>query len=426
MDDYCYAKMATSCQRESERESADKDERVEVSNGVILEAILSLGKSVDEKFFEFFKQFDRITAAILSLKKAVEFTSEEMKECKSQTKKVEEQKKQLCKENHDLEKSKRCAVCEEKTGPHVYINLLRTADVQQKIDHLDELHPQSHGESSTLKKEASQPHHPKGEEEELRITPKGECLLGTQEADPTKLPLTVVSVKTEDDEEKPQPGNLLAPLSDSEAGDEVEVTLSSDTDCEGDMKTRADNKHSEYSEKKRGKKGLSCSVCGKKFARKSHLAEHAGTHTGEKTFSCQVCGKRFSLKTYLKRHMTMHAGENPFHCSVCSKPFFSRLGLTRHIMKHTGEKPFSCSVCGKRFSQRGHLTEHTRIHTGEKPYKCSICGRNFSRRSGLTGHMRTHTGEKPFVCSVCGKGFSIKSCLMGHAKTHTREKTINC
>ncbi|XP_061880655.1 zinc finger protein 771-like isoform X3 [Entelurus aequoreus] len=434
MDDYCYAKMATSAKRESERESApptkaaDKDERVEVSNNVILEAILSLGKSVDEKCSDFFKQFNQITAMIVSLKKAVEFTSEEMKECKSQMKKVEEQNKRLCKENNDVKeemlgKSKRC---EEKTGPHVYINVQRIGDVQQMIGHPDELPPQSHGESSTLKKEASQPHHPKGEEEELWITQEGECLLGTQEADLTKLPLTVVSVKTEDDEEKPQVDNLLAPLSDREAGDEVEVTLSSDTDCEGDMRTHADNKHSESSEKKRGKKRLSCSVCGKKFARKSHLAEHMGTHTGEKTFSCQVCGKSFSLKTYLTRHMIMHAGENPFNCSVCSKPFFSRLGLTRHIMKHTGEKPFSCSVCGKRFSQRGHLTEHTRIHTGEKPYKCSICGRNFARRNGLTGHMRTHTGEKPFVCSVCGKGFSIKSCLIGHTKTHTREKTINC
>ncbi|XP_061836109.1 uncharacterized protein [Nerophis lumbriciformis] len=96
--------------------------------------------------------------------------------------------------------------------------------------------------SSTLKKEDPQPLHIKEEEEELWITQEGECLLGREEADYTKLPLTVVSVKTEDDEEKPQPDHLLAPLSDSEAEHEVEVTLSSDTDCEGDMRTHTKTK----------------------------------------------------------------------------------------------------------------------------------------------------------------------------------------
>ncbi|XP_061880323.1 uncharacterized protein LOC133632103 [Entelurus aequoreus] len=175
---------------------------------------------------------------IVSLKKAVEFTSEEMKECKSQMKKVEVQNKRLWKDNNDVKeemlgKTERCAVCEEKTGPHVYINLQRIGDVQQLIGRPEELPPQSQGGSSTLKQETPQPPHIKKEEEELWITQEGECLLGREEADYTKLPLTVVSVKTEDDEEKPQLDNLLAPLSDSEAEDEVEEPLSSDADCEG-------------------------------------------------------------------------------------------------------------------------------------------------------------------------------------------------
>ncbi|XP_061880524.1 uncharacterized protein LOC133632229 isoform X3 [Entelurus aequoreus] len=103
-------------------------------------------------------------------------------------------------------------------------------------------------------KETPQPPYIKKEEEELCITQEGECLLGREEADYTKFPLSILSVKTEDDEEKPQLDNLLAPLSDSEAEDEVEVTLSSDTDCEGDMRTHTDNKHSECSTKKRATK----------------------------------------------------------------------------------------------------------------------------------------------------------------------------
>ncbi|XP_061750721.1 uncharacterized protein LOC133549323 isoform X2 [Nerophis ophidion] len=157
MDDYCYAKMATSCQRESERQSAPPTE-----NNL---------KSQDE-------------------------------------------------------------------------------DVQQLMSNPEEVSPQSGG-SSTLKQETPQPPCIKKEEEELCITQEGECLLGREEADYTKFPLTVVSVKTEDDEEKPQVDNLLAPLSDSEAEEEAEEPLSSDTDCEGDMRTHTDNKHSECSAKKR-------------------------------------------------------------------------------------------------------------------------------------------------------------------------------
>ncbi|XP_061756255.1 uncharacterized protein LOC133551574 isoform X3 [Nerophis ophidion] len=126
MDDYCYAKMVTSCQRESKRESAPPTE-----NNL---------KSQDE-------------------------------------------------------------------------------DVQQLMGNPEEVSPQSGG-SSTLKQETPQPPCIKKEEKELCITQEGECLLGREEADYTKFPLTVVSVKTEDDEEKPQDK------------DEVEEPLSSDKDWE--------------------------------------------------------------------------------------------------------------------------------------------------------------------------------------------------
>ncbi|XP_061880651.1 protein IWS1 homolog isoform X4 [Entelurus aequoreus] len=91
------------------------------------------------------------------------------------------------------------------------------------VGHSEGLLPQPQCEGYTLKQERPRPPHIKEEGEEFWIT---------QEADLTSLPLTVVSVKTEEDEEKPQPDNLLAPLSDSEAEDDDEEPLSSDTDCE--------------------------------------------------------------------------------------------------------------------------------------------------------------------------------------------------
>ncbi|XP_061880944.1 zinc finger protein 37 homolog isoform X3 [Entelurus aequoreus] len=267
-------------------------------------------------------------------------------------------------------------------------------DIQQLIGHPEELPPQSQGESSTLKQEASQPPHIKKEEEELWITKEGECLLGREEADVTKLPLTILSVKTEDDEEKPQPDNiltplsdseaedevelsakteddeakpqgdnLLAPLSDSEAEDEVKVTLSSNTDCEGDMRIQTDNKHANCSKKKTRKNSLNCLVCGVRCTKKSRLTEHMRTHSEEKTFHCSVCAKSFSQKTV----------------------------MTVHMRTHTGERPFNCLVCAKNFSHKSSLTDHMRTHTAEKPFNCSVCVKSFSRNSSLNRHMSTHT-----------------------------------
>ncbi|XP_061738218.1 uncharacterized protein LOC133539907 isoform X2 [Nerophis ophidion] len=53
------------------------------------------------------------------------------------------------------------------------------------------------------RRDIQQPPHSKEEDEEVWISQEGECLLGQEEADLAKFPLTVVSVKTEDHEDKP-------------------------------------------------------------------------------------------------------------------------------------------------------------------------------------------------------------------------------
>ncbi|XP_054629583.1 zinc finger and SCAN domain-containing protein 2-like [Dunckerocampus dactyliophorus] len=381
-------------------------------------------------------------------------------------------------EEKELHRQKQGAV----SKTHIVLHI---EDVQQLIGRQEEPLPQPQVRSSTFKQgEPQPPHikeeeypqapHIKEEEEELSTTQEGECLPGPDEAHLTKLPPTGVSVKTEEHEHKPsdssqlhhnpneenrgaepprsssspqhmateadgdhcggsQADKLLDPLSDNdnttshspEDGDwdHTQEALSSDTDCEGDMRTQTDNKHSECSKKKTGKKRLACS---ERFSLKCNLTQQMLTHTGEKPFTCSVCDNTFTQRSTLKQHMTIHTGEKPFSCSVCDKRFSRKSNMESHMATHTREKPYSCSVCGDKFSLRYYLKRHMKSHTGEKPYSCSVCGDKFTLRYYLKRHTKTHTGEKPFSCSVCGNKFSLKSSMTRHMTAHTGEKPFSC
>ncbi|XP_061620869.1 zinc finger protein 84-like isoform X2 [Phyllopteryx taeniolatus] len=246
-------------------------------------------------------------------------------------------------------------------------------DVLQRADVSEDLHP-----------DQQDPNSPQIKEEE-------------EEYDITKLPLTIVVLKSEDDEDKgqceknrgaeppsssssqhvttevdgdhcggsPAPVSLLAPLSES---DDI-TSHSTDTD---------EDEHSK------------------------------GDTTQNKHWKCSHCDKTFGGKTDRRRHMMIHTGEKPFSCSDCGKRFSQRGHLNSHKRTHTGEKPFACSVCGKRFTQKGHVVKHTRLHTGEKPFACLVCGKGFSVNGSLIRHRRIHTGKKPCIGSVCNFSLGLE------------------
>ncbi|XP_061747140.1 uncharacterized protein LOC133545498 [Nerophis ophidion] len=82
-------------------------------------------------------------------------------------------------------------------------------DVYYKKHHQVVLHRTDVQQPPHIKEEDEDPQPPHIEEEEVWITQEGECLLGQEEADLSKFPLTFVSVKTEEHEDKPPESSQL-------------------------------------------------------------------------------------------------------------------------------------------------------------------------------------------------------------------------
>ena len=109
-----------------------------------------------------------------------------------------------------------------------------------------------------------------------------------------------------------------------------------------------------------GEKPFKCTLCDKQYSQKATLRCHVKTHSGKKRHEnklCPVCGKSIAAG-YMPIHLRMHSGEKPFECSICFKRFPKKTNLEGHIRSHTGEKPFACSGCDKRFALYSNMVTH--------------------------------------------------------------------
>lgn len=89
------------------------------------------------------------------------------------------------------------------------------------------------------------------------------------------------------------------------------------------------NEESDQMKEKLKPISFDCTVCGKQFREKSHLATHSRAHVDIRNFKCNECGNSYKTKTNLLFHMKTHE-EAPYICTKCDKIFPERKVLMRH------------------------------------------------------------------------------------------------
>ncbi|XP_023142589.2 zinc finger protein 271-like [Amphiprion ocellaris] len=323
--------------------------------------------------------------------------------------------------------------------------LKQTSDVQQLLVIKEETPDEW---SPNLDQQNPETFHVKEEQEEL-------C---TSQEETDRLTFTAVSVKSEDDEEKPQSSQLHhskyqaePPTSNSAKQMKTESDgkdcggpeLDGKPDTNSHIQPNTDGKSTDYSEiidnddeeeeeeleEDDWQEPLSDfgpeTEDGDTGVFRSGVNTNVGSNGDKKTFGCSECGKQFLHKRSLWRHMKCRLGKTLSGCSVYRKYLEVRQNADSYVRDHTGKKLYECDFCGQRFTRQYNLNRHKRVHTGEKPFFCQVCSKTFSRPEDLKPHMRAHTGEKPFKCSVCGKGFSHKFHMKRHMSVHSGEKAVN-
>ncbi|XP_031619231.1 zinc finger protein 91 [Contarinia nasturtii] len=156
-----------------------------------------------------------------------------------------------------------------------------------------------------------------------------------------------------------------------------------------------------------------CSICEKRFRKKSLLEQHMHCHREMitvRSFKCPEQNCLFSGRSAaeLRVHKSTHSNEKNYCCTVenCDYRTKTNALLNRHIKSQhqTDVIQLLCPHCDFRTKISSHLKRHIRTHTGEKPYQCPHCDYVSNNPENLRKHVintNKHPGRFLYECKLC-------------------------
>eukprot|EP00808_Paulinella_micropora_P002406 g80768.t1 len=180
---------------------------------------------------------------------------------------------------------------------------------------------------------------------------------------------------------------------------------------------------------------------------KRHMARHRKAFSGLAGLECPLCGFTVTDKNNLRSHLNTHT--KPLICSLCLRRFARKSGLETHLLKHAqwwkprcaapgcqstaeAQPPpvmpapcccgVICPVCGKFLRHKGSLRLHLKIHDPHKDYKCAFCHRKFTQKVNCETHLTQHTGVRHYRCEqgCCERAFATRQAQSAHRKAYLR------
>ncbi|XP_038580268.1 zinc finger protein 135-like isoform X2 [Micropterus salmoides] len=223
---------------------------------------------------------------------------------------ISEYEQELCRSKEENQRHRKLldAVFQPEVRLHRAVS---PADVQQLLQSRQEVAPMQPELSPSLDQEdPPEPPHIEEEQEELWTSQEGEQLPGLEEADITKFPFTPVSVKSEEDEEKPQSSQLHQSQTEQmEADGEYCGGPEPESDSGPDrlLQPETEDKTKDSSEPETGDSDGGWEETREPYSDLKSLSDTT-CHTSRKLLSCSECVETFYNNRLLNIHSN-HTGE---------------------------------------------------------------------------------------------------------------------
>lgn len=89
----------------------------------------------------------------------------------------------------------------------------------------------------------------------------------------------------------------------------------------------------------------------------------------EKLYECTLCTRKFAKKTSLVAHSASHATEQgKVACSVCGLFFLDETELNRHSHEHEDACRYACTICPRRFKRKQQYEAHMEVRSSIESY----------------------------------------------------------